>query len=57
VRFTAPKLNFTGLMEKVAEWNTTVISKDESGTQPSIVSLLILFCFLVIHVSHDSDIG
>ena len=45
VRFTAPKLNFTGLMEKIAEWNATVISKDESGTQPSIVSLLILFLF------------
>jgi len=58
VRFTAPKLNFTGLMEKIAEWNATVISKDESGTQPSIVSLLFyFFCFLVIHVSRDSDIG
>lgn len=42
VRFTAPKPSFAGLMEKVAEWNATVISKDESGTQPSIVSLLIL---------------
>lgn len=47
VRVTAPKPNFTGLMEKVAEWNAIVISKDESGTQPSIVSLLILV-FLVI---------
>ncbi|KAF8668262.1 hypothetical protein HU200_052314 [Digitaria exilis] len=42
VRFTAPKPSFAGLMEKVAEWNATFISKDESGTQPSIVSLLIL---------------
>jgi len=31
--------NFAFLMEKVAEWNATVISKDESGTQPSIVSI------------------
>nr|CAB3504839.1 unnamed protein product [Digitaria exilis] len=37
VRFTAPKPSFAGLMEKVAEWNATFISKDESGTQPSIV--------------------
>ncbi|XP_066352181.1 uncharacterized protein [Miscanthus floridulus] len=37
VRFTAPKPNFAGLMEKVGEWNATVISKDESSTQPSIV--------------------
>nr|CAB3479667.1 unnamed protein product [Digitaria exilis] len=36
VRFTAPKPSFAGLMEKVAEWNATFISKDESGTQPSI---------------------
>lgn len=39
VRFTAPKPNFAGLMEKVAEWNATVVSKDESGAQPSIVSI------------------
>ncbi|WVZ95532.1 hypothetical protein U9M48_041285 [Paspalum notatum var. saurae] len=37
VRFTAPKPNFAGLMEKVAEWNAAIISKDESGTQPSVV--------------------
>lgn len=42
VRFTAPKPNFAGLMDKVAEWNATVISKDESSNQPSIVSPLIL---------------
>ena len=48
VRFTAPKSNFAGLMEKVAEWNATVISKDESGTQPSIVS--IFFWLLLCHL-------
>ncbi|KAF8712610.1 hypothetical protein HU200_028366 [Digitaria exilis] len=37
VRFTAPKPSFAGLMEKVAEWNATIISKDLSGTQASIV--------------------
>jgi hypothetical protein len=48
VRFTAPKSNFAGLIEKVAEWNATVISKDESGTQPSIVSI---FSVTLSHVS------
>jgi len=37
VRFTAPKPNFPGLMEKIGGWNATIISKDELSTQPSIV--------------------
>lgn len=37
VRFTAPKSKLAGLMEKLDEWNASVISKDESGNQPSIV--------------------
>jgi ribosome maturation protein Sdo1 len=40
VRITAPKPKFAGLMEKVVEWNAIVISKDESGNPPSVVSLL-----------------
>lgn len=37
VRFTAPKSNLAGLMEKLDEWNAIVISKDESGSQSSLV--------------------
>jgi len=37
VRFTAPKSNLSGLMEKLDEWNAIVISKDESGNQSSLV--------------------
>jgi ribosome maturation protein SDO1 len=40
VRFTAPKSNLAGLMEKLDEWNAIVISKDESGSQSSLVSLI-----------------
>ncbi|BAF22712.1 uncharacterized protein [Oryza sativa Japonica Group] len=37
VRFTAPKSKFASLTEKLEEWNANVISKDESGSQPSVV--------------------
>uniref|UniRef100_A0A0D9X3L1 Ribosome maturation protein SDO1/SBDS central domain-containing protein n=1 Tax=Leersia perrieri TaxID=77586 RepID=A0A0D9X3L1_9ORYZ len=36
MRFTAPKSKFA---EQIEEWNANVISKDESGSQPSVVSL------------------
>lgn len=52
VWFIAPKPNFAGLMEKVAEWNATVISKDESSTQPSIVSINSLF-----FTSHNCELA
>jgi ribosome maturation protein SDO1 len=47
VRFTAPKSKFASLTEKLEEWNANVISKDESGSQPSVVSAF--FQLLLFH--------
>lgn len=51
LRFMVPPgPNFTSLLEKLDTWNAVIVSKDESGTQFSAVSLLILLTlvFLII---------
>ncbi|XVF39152.1 hypothetical protein PTKIN_Ptkin01aG0013000 [Pterospermum kingtungense] len=37
LRLTVPGQNFHTLCEKLNEWNATVVSKDESGSQPSVI--------------------
>jgi hypothetical protein len=70
VRFTAPKSNLAGLMEKLDEWNAIVISKDESANQSSLVSLnrlclcepllcclIMIFYQIVIHASFPLNVS
>lgn len=40
LRLIVPGQNFLSLCEKLNEWGATVVSKDESGTQLSVVSEL-----------------
>lgn len=37
LRFIAPEKNFSTLMDKLKEWNASIVSKDESGHQQSVV--------------------
>lgn len=39
VRVTVPGQKFSSLSEKFNEWNASMVSKDESGSQLSVVSL------------------
>ena len=39
IRLTLPQTNFESLAEKLTEWKAVTVSKDESGSQVSIVSL------------------
>ena len=38
LRLTVPGQNFHSLCEKLNEWSVTIVSKDESGCHPSVVS-------------------
>ena len=39
LQLTVPQQNFSSLLEKLNVWNASIVSKDESGGQPSTVSL------------------
>lgn len=39
LRLTVPVQNFPSLLEKLKEWDASVVSKDESGTQMSTVMI------------------
>lgn len=41
LRLTVPVQNFPSLLEKLKEWEASVVSKDESGTQMSTVMIYI----------------
>lgn len=40
LRLTLPQDKFDSLAGKLSEWKTIILSKDESGSQLSVVSLL-----------------
>ena len=40
LRLTVPVQNFASLLEKLKEWDASLVSKDESGTQMSTVMIL-----------------
>ncbi|KAL7155766.1 hypothetical protein ABFS83_03G098200 [Erythranthe nasuta] len=37
LKLTVPEQNMSSLLEKITEWNSTVVSKDESGNQQSVI--------------------
>lgn len=39
LRLTLPQEKFDSLAEKLSEWKTIILSKDQSGSQLSVVSL------------------
>ena len=43
VRITVPGQNFSSLSEKLDSWSANIVSKDESGSQLSLVSLYLHF--------------
>lgn len=45
LRLTVPAQNFPSLLEKLKEWDASVVSKDESGTQMSTVMIFYLQTF------------
>lgn len=40
LRLTVPVQNFASLLDKLKEWDSSLVSKDESGTQMSTVMIL-----------------
>lgn len=38
LRVCVPEKDFSSLLEKLNVWNASVVSKDDSGSQPSVVS-------------------
>lgn len=38
IRLCVPEKNVSSLMEKLNDWNASIVSKDDSGSQPSVVS-------------------
>lgn len=42
LRLTVPEKHFHSLMEKLNDWSASIISKDEAGSLPSVVSFLFL---------------
>lgn len=40
LRLTVPEQNMPSVLEKVNGWNSTIVSRDESGNQLSVVSLI-----------------
>lgn len=45
LRLIVPEQEFSSLSEKLTAWNATIVSKDQTGSQISVVSLDILFVF------------
>lgn len=43
LRLTVPEQNMPSLLEKTDGWKSTIVSKDESGSQRSVVSPIIAF--------------
>lgn len=39
VRLTVPEQNFSSLKDKLDSWNASIVSKDNSGSQLSLVSV------------------
>ena len=48
LRLTIPEQGLSSLMEKLNEWNAKVVSKDQSGSQHSIVCLTIQYYLYAI---------
>lgn len=42
IRLTIPDKQLPSLMEKIVGWNATVVTKDQSGNQISMVSIILL---------------
>lgn len=38
LRICVPEKDFSSLLEKLNVWNASIVSKDDSGSQPSVVS-------------------
>lgn len=45
LRLYVPEKNYSSLLEKLNIWNATIVSKDDFGNQPSIVSLVTFYLF------------
>lgn len=45
LRLYVPEKNYSSLLEKLNIWNATIVSKDDFGSQPSIVSLGSFYLF------------
>lgn len=52
IRLTLPGQNSSSLLEKLNVWNASIVSKDESGSQLSIVSN---FHFYEVHCVANGD--
>ncbi|PIN13015.1 putative exosome subunit [Handroanthus impetiginosus] len=37
LRLTVPEQNFSSLLEKISDWNSAIVSRDESGNQLSVI--------------------
>lgn len=46
VRLTVPELNFSSLKDKLDAWNASIVSKDNSGSQLSLVSVFLLLKYI-----------
>ncbi|KAG6522648.1 hypothetical protein ZIOFF_019794 [Zingiber officinale] len=48
LRLVVPEKSFPTLIEKLSGWNPNITSKDESGNEPSLVSIVVGNCIYIV---------